>query len=257
MYESSRHSTSLLTLGWALLSVLVDFPSTFFFLGMWPNLFPFLPPVITPLVRADNPGLAPILKDQTEGQLTPGGGWSKLHPVESFYNKYSMLWFKRSILGHSFDWNILLLYLAPVHGSWLTAPQAPGICFAIWSMGASFLVICGLLSLVREICLQRHRGEMSGWLFVCVYVFKSLQSCLTLCDPMDGSPRGSSVHGILQARVLVLGAEPSSKGSSWPRNHSCASYLSCIGRQVLYHRCHLGSPFLFTTNPFPPQLGLC
>ena len=31
MYESSRHSTSLLTLGWALLSVLVDFPSTFFF----------------------------------------------------------------------------------------------------------------------------------------------------------------------------------------------------------------------------------
>ena len=31
---------------------------------------------------------------------------------------------------------------------------------------------------------------------------KSLQSCLTLCDPMDGSPPGSSVHGILQARIL-------------------------------------------------------
>ena len=31
---------------------------------------------------------------------------------------------------------------------------------------------------------------------------KSLQSCLTLCDPIDGSPPGSSVHGILQARVL-------------------------------------------------------
>ena len=31
---------------------------------------------------------------------------------------------------------------------------------------------------------------------------KSLQSCLTLCDPTDGSPRGSSVPGILQARIL-------------------------------------------------------
>ena len=35
----------------------------------------------------------------------------------------------------------------------------------------------------------------------CVYA-KSIQSCLTLCDPMDCSPPGSSVHGILQARVL-------------------------------------------------------
>ena len=31
---------------------------------------------------------------------------------------------------------------------------------------------------------------------------KSLQSCLTLCDPIDGSPPGSSAHGIFQARVL-------------------------------------------------------
>ena len=31
---------------------------------------------------------------------------------------------------------------------------------------------------------------------------KSLQSCLTLCDPIDGSPPGSSVHGVLQARTL-------------------------------------------------------
>ena len=31
---------------------------------------------------------------------------------------------------------------------------------------------------------------------------KSLQSCLTLCDPIDGSPPGASVHGTLQARTL-------------------------------------------------------
>jgi len=35
---------------------------------------------------------------------------------------------------------------------------------------------------------------------------KSLQSCLTLCDPIDGSPPGSSIHGIFQAGVLEWGA---------------------------------------------------
>ena len=35
---------------------------------------------------------------------------------------------------------------------------------------------------------------------------KSLQSCPTLCDPIDGSPPGSSVHRIFQARVLEWGA---------------------------------------------------
>ena len=47
---------------------------------------------------------------------------------------------------------------------------------------------------------------------------KSLQSCLTLCNPMDCSLPGSSVHGILQARVLEWVAMPSSRGSSRPRD---------------------------------------
>ena len=46
---------------------------------------------------------------------------------------------------------------------------------------------------------------------------KSLQSCPTLCDPMDCSPPGSSVHGILQASTLEWVAMPSSRGSSPPR----------------------------------------
>ena len=40
---------------------------------------------------------------------------------------------------------------------------------------------------------------------------KSLQSCLTLCNPIDGSPPGSSVHGIFQARVLEWGVIAFSK----------------------------------------------
>ena len=68
---------------------------------------------------------------------------------------------------------------------------------------------------------------------------KSLQSCPTLCDPMDCSPPGSSVHGILQARTLEWVAMTSSRGSSWPRDWT---QVSCIGRQFLYHERHLESP---------------
>ena len=45
-----------------------------------------------------------------------------------------------------------------------------------------------------------------------------IQSCLTLCDPMDCSQLGSSVHGILQARILEQVAMPSSRGSSQTRD---------------------------------------
>ena len=44
------------------------------------------------------------------------------------------------------------------------------------------------------------------------------QSCLTLCDPMDCSPSGPSVHGFLQARILGWVAMPSSRGSFQPRD---------------------------------------
>ena len=71
---------------------------------------------------------------------------------------------------------------------------------------------------------------------------KMLQSCLALCDPMDWSPPGSSVHGILQARILEWVAMPSSRESSQPRDQTHVSYVSCIGRRVFYQYCHPGSP---------------
>ena len=48
------------------------------------------------------------------------------------------------------------------------------------------------------------------------------------------SPPGSSVHGILQKRILKWVAMPSSRESSWPRNRTLISYVSCVDRQVLY-----------------------
>ena len=67
---------------------------------------------------------------------------------------------------------------------------------------------------------------------------QSLQLCLTLCDPVDCSPPGSSVHEILQARILEGTAMPSSRGSSQLRYQTP---VSCLGRWVLYHWRHLGS----------------
>ena len=51
------------------------------------------------------------------------------------------------------------------------------------------------------------------------------QSCPTLGDPMDCSPPGSSVHGILQARILEWGANAFSRGSSPPRDRNIMQKL--------------------------------
>ena len=61
-----------------------------------------------------------------------------------------------------------------------------------------------------------------------------LQSCPTLCDPMDCSPPGSSVHGILQARILEWVVMPSFRGSSWPWNRIRISQRLLHWRQILY-----------------------
>ena len=53
----------------------------------------------------------------------------------------------------------------------------------------------------------------------CLSVLVS-QSCPTLCDPVDSSPLGSSVHGILQARILEWAAVPFLRGSSQSRDRT-------------------------------------
>ena len=57
---------------------------------------------------------------------------------------------------------------------------------------------------------------------------KLLQSCLYLCDLMDCSPPGFSVHGILQARIPKWVAMPSSRASFWPKDQTHIAYVSCI-----------------------------
>ena len=64
------------------------------------------------------------------------------------------------------------------------------------------------------------------WLLSLVVVVLVAQSCPTLCDPMDCSPPGSSVHGILQARILEWIAIPFSRGSFWPRDQTRVFFIA-------------------------------
>ena len=78
--------------------------------------------------------------------------------------------------------------------------------------------------------------EIRFILHACVCVVCSVaQLCPTLCDPMDCSLPGFSVHGIFQARISEWVAISSSRGSSWPRDRTHVSCVSCSGRQILYH----------------------
>ena len=72
------------------------------------------------------------------------------------------------------------------------------------------------------------------------------QLCPTLCDPVDCSPPGSSVHGILQARILEWVAIPFSRGSSWPRDRT---QVSCIaGRPFNLWAIHTANLGILSAN---------
>ena len=69
-----------------------------------------------------------------------------------------------------------------------------------------------------------QRCKRATCVYVCMCV-RVTRSCLTLCDPMDCSPPGSSVHGVLQARILERVVIPFSRGSSWLKDQT---QVSCI-----------------------------
>ena len=78
---------------------------------------------------------------------------------------------------------------------------------------------------------------------MCMCIRAQLLSLVQLfCELMYYSPPGSSVHGILQAKILEWVAMPSSRGSFWHKDQTCISRVSCVGRWILYHWYHLGSP---------------
>ena len=72
----------------------------------------------------------------------------------------------------------------------------------------------------------------SNMLYFCCCCYLVTKSYLTFCNPMDCNLPASSVHGILQARILECVAISSFRASSQLRGWTC---ISCTGRRVLYH----------------------
>ena len=84
------------------------------------------------------------------------------------------------------------------------------------------------------------------------YLFYTyLLSGSVVSDPLDCSLPDSSLHGIFQARILEWVAISYSKGSSWPRDRTHVSWISCIGRWILYR---LASPGKWNISVIPFQM---
>ena len=84
--------------------------------------------------------------------------------------------------------------------------------------------------------------------FLCVRA----QSCPTLCNPMDCCPPGSSIHGVLQARMLKWVVMQSSRGASRPKDWTRISLVCCTCRRVLCHCTTWEAPQSYRR---PPSFG--
>ena len=94
------------------------------------------------------------------------------------------------------------------------------VCILLYSSTHHFEMLKHVSSCKRE--------TIHFYLTMCICV---CVSCLFLSNSLislDCSPPGSSVHGILQARILEWVAMPSFRGSSPPRDQTCVSYVACI-----------------------------
>ena len=117
------------------------------------------------------------------------------------------------------------------------------LCVSIWStyMWTHTVQTC-VVQRSSEIDVQRPSD-----MFTCVCTLSRF-SCVQLFTTPWTTARQALRPGALQARTL----EPSSRASSRPRDGTLVSCVSCIGRRVLYHYRHLGSPRMFTyLTPVP------
>ena len=138
-----------------------------------------------------------------------------------------VIWFRRQKKLFSWRWIFYILV------KWMVKPSFTDIqrCFCVLKLTAKIFFMGNWLIFLLIDC-------------VCA---KSLQSCLTLCDPMDCNPPDSSVHGILQARILEWVAISSSRGSSQCREQTCVSWHWQVGSLPLVPP---GKPFTIYHLPF-------
>ena len=104
--------------------------------------------------------------------------------------------------------------------------------------------MCAVLSLLY-MGLQRIRHDWATYTY--------MHSRVRLCDAVNCSLPGSSVHRILQARILEWDTIPFSRKSSQPRDQTCVSCVFCIS-EILYPLNHLRSPLIIYTSLLMKQV---
>jgi len=124
-------------------------------------------------------------------------------PLYRFLHYYTLLW--------CFLWRQCKLFLfncgKKTHNMHLQLVIA-GLGYIVFKLNSNWVEVISLTTLLYHIFILSLKIKQ-----VCA---ESLQLCLTLCNPIDYSPPVSSVHGILQSRILEWFAMPSSRGSSQP-----------------------------------------
>ena len=107
------------------------------------------------------------------------------------------------------------------------------LCGNIQEAVKKYLCLIGVCLRIKVEVDSHFQAVFPLLLFLLSYVLCSVtQSCLALCDPMDCSIPGSSVHGVFQTRMLEWVAISYSRRSSQPRDRG---HVSCIGRQIIYY----------------------
>ena len=144
-------------------------------------------------------------------------------------------------IGHPAEWGLwpspVFLYSPRSCLSILTCPIRQGFRKAPEFSMTFDPVITRLQTSLKKIIMKADKMYLQGCSVtllqeqlgcgeICCVLCSVAQLCLTLCDPMDCNPPGSSIHGILQARTLEWVAMPSSRGSSRPGDRTQVSWIA-------------------------------
>ena len=118
---------------------------------------------------------------------------------------------------------LLISWLQLISAVIVEPKKMKSVTFSTFSQSLLLLKACHIIRWKQS--LHWQIDALRNVRSICVYVYaaaaaKSLQSCPTLCDPKDGSPPGSSVPGILQARTLEWAATSFSNGWKWMEYYS-------------------------------------
>ena len=121
------------------------------------------------------------------------------------------------------------------------------LCLVVLTCKIEYTLLASLSLGRTEAVIVLH--DLEHFLARDEYVLMCAQSHLTLCDPMDYSPPGSSVHGTLQARILEWVAISFSRGSSQSMHWT---HINCLlhCRWILYHWAPIEAPIVYSSYQF-------